>query len=97
MAIDNGMLKKIDDQGDKIDNGLSLMAALLASPGASLLAAHISPEVQSALSDGWIAVFVATLTWSLGCAIAVIILRKRSEERRVGKECGSTCRSRWWP
>src|SRR3546814_12228690 len=23
--------------------------------------------------------------------------RLRSEERRVGKECGSTCRSRWWP
>src|SRR3546814_2419676 len=22
---------------------------------------------------------------------------QRSEERRVGKECGSTCRSRWWP
>src|SRR3546814_13427582 len=22
---------------------------------------------------------------------------KRSEERRVGKECGSTCRSRGWP
>src|SRR3546814_13287003 len=21
----------------------------------------------------------------------------RSEERRVGQECGSTCRSRWWP
>src|SRR3546814_17623481 len=21
----------------------------------------------------------------------------RSEERRVGKECGSTCRYRWWP
>src|SRR3546814_20319941 len=21
----------------------------------------------------------------------------RSEERRVGKECDSTCRSRWWP
>src|SRR3546814_8016703 len=20
-----------------------------------------------------------------------------SEERRVGKECGGTCRSRWWP
>src|SRR3546814_12826419 len=20
-----------------------------------------------------------------------------TEERRVGKECGSTCRSRWWP
>src|SRR3546814_12045679 len=23
--------------------------------------------------------------------------RIRSEERRVGKECVSTCRSRWWP
>src|SRR3546814_20442724 len=23
--------------------------------------------------------------------------RERSEERRVGKECVSTCRSRWWP
>src|SRR3546814_15086659 len=24
-------------------------------------------------------------------------LTKRSEERRVGNECVSTCRSRWWP
>src|SRR3546814_3577246 len=24
-------------------------------------------------------------------------LQHRSEERRVGKECVSTCRSRWWP
>ena len=23
--------------------------------------------------------------------------RRRSEERRVGKECSLTCRSRWWP
>src|SRR3546814_14693781 len=23
--------------------------------------------------------------------------QRRSEERRVGKECVSTCRSRWWP
>src|SRR3546814_18889625 len=23
--------------------------------------------------------------------------KKRSEERRVGKECASTCKSRWWP
>src|SRR3546814_19108549 len=25
------------------------------------------------------------------------VLKFRSEERRVGKECGSTCRSRWSP
>src|SRR3546814_2230491 len=24
-------------------------------------------------------------------------LNERSEERRVGKECVRTCRSRWWP
>src|SRR3546814_16649162 len=24
-------------------------------------------------------------------------MHRRSEERRVGKECGSTCRSRWSP
>ena len=23
--------------------------------------------------------------------------KRRSEERRVGKECASMCRSRWWP
>src|SRR3546814_15243182 len=26
-----------------------------------------------------------------------VIADQRSEERRVGKECVSTCRSRWWP
>src|SRR3546814_6581708 len=26
-----------------------------------------------------------------------VVLRRRSEERRVGKECVSTCRSRWSP
>src|SRR3546814_17707423 len=28
---------------------------------------------------------------------AVFGAAERSEERRVGKECGSTSRSRWWP
>src|SRR3546814_19303781 len=30
-------------------------------------------------------------TFAIGCA------EERSEERRVGKECVSTCRSRWTP
>src|SRR3546814_3764323 len=25
------------------------------------------------------------------------LVARRSEERRVGQECVSTCRSRWWP
>src|SRR3546814_11244859 len=32
-------------------------------------------------------------------AVAVMLtgMGQRSEERRVGKECVSTCKSRWWP
>src|SRR3546814_12444264 len=35
-------------------------------------------------------------------ALAIVAIfgtgaQNRSEERRVGKECVSTCRSRWWP
>src|SRR3546814_2685849 len=35
--------------------------------------------------------------WAVGAAAHAGQLRKRSEERRVGKECVSTCRSRWSP
>src|SRR3546814_14481642 len=31
------------------------------------------------------------------CTVLGIIIRSRSEERRVGKECGSSFRSRWSP
>src|SRR3546814_8932622 len=34
---------------------------------------------------------------ALFCAIAEFRSKTRSEERRVGKECVSTCRSRWSP
>src|SRR3546814_16208321 len=31
------------------------------------------------------------------CCLLLCFNLQRSEERRVGKECVSTCRSRWWP
>src|SRR3546814_8008926 len=37
---------------------------------------------------------------SIGCCFRGLCRRHpddRSEERRVGKECVSTCRTRWWP
>src|SRR3546814_11353670 len=39
------------------------------------------------------------LVWIIGLSIAASVLPTdgRSEERRVGKECVSTCRSRWSP
>src|SRR3546814_17233559 len=35
--------------------------------------------------------------WSRLPIRRVVVLSERSEERRVGKECVSTCRSRWSP
>src|SRR3546814_9758467 len=45
---------------------------------------------------------IVTGGWSSAVAIAPSMpawskRRKRSEERSVGKECVSTCRSWWWP
>src|SRR3546814_4768133 len=37
------------------------------------------------------------MTPALFCRMAQDMLPLRSEERRVGKECVSTCRSRWSP
>ena len=35
--------------------------------------------------------------WVLGGLLTLAGAKKRSEERRVGKECSSPCRSRWSP
>src|SRR3546814_13407060 len=35
------------------------------------------------------------MVWLLG--VVIFLLMMRSEERRVGKECVNTCRSRWAP
>src|SRR3546814_7257707 len=40
---------------------------------------------------------VAILMSGIGTLIFFFFVRGRSEERRVGKECVSTCRSRWSP
>src|SRR3546814_16374373 len=49
-----------------------------------------SAEIQAALTRPWHA-------HVLGQLITKYESEWRSEERRVGKECVSTCRSRWWP
>src|SRR3546814_12008745 len=37
------------------------------------------------------------LLYEVEDGLAIVTLNRRSEERRVGKECVSTCRSRWSP
>lgn len=63
-------LEQFKKEGEWWDKGLAGLALL----GAPLLAAFASPEVQQAAADGWWAVFVATLTWSLGCALSTFFL-----------------------
>src|SRR3546814_11912186 len=42
--------------------------------------------------------YVGAVLWGVIFAIMFIGMKeRRSEERRVGKECVSTCRSRWTP
>src|SRR3546814_7712604 len=40
---------------------------------------------------------ISAMAMGLGQLFAPLLLTGRSEERRVGKECVSTCRSRWSP
>src|SRR3546814_13520283 len=44
----------------------------------------------------WMVTFFGILVIPLG-VISIYFIIIRSEERRVGKECVSTCRSRWSP
>src|SRR3546814_9825047 len=46
---------------------------------------------------GWTPVVVNGQDFPYSRANAVALMLERSEERRVGKECVSTCRSRWSP
>src|SRR3546814_13718899 len=55
-----------------------------------------------ALAPGGTAAFLAldmAVAWAVFMVLVVFDPRRigRSEERRVGKECVSTCRSRWSP
>src|SRR3546814_11963968 len=56
------------------------------------------PGIQSTLGPveiGVADVGIESPTFLLG--LSNVVHRTRSEERRVGKECVSTCRSRWLP
>src|SRR3546814_5840697 len=48
------------------------------------------------LGPGWLGAGSAQHLWMAGAlGLMTLAVMTRSEERRVGKECVSTCRSRW--
>src|SRR3546814_13537116 len=49
------------------------------------------------IHDGWLSIIAATRVHGEHIGNNLIGRIRRSEERRVGTECVSTCRSRWWP
>src|SRR3546814_15474912 len=76
-----------DWSSDVCSSDLSRKSAASPSPGAT--ATTVRPRDRfgaGAAGDSTI--------WS---AKRVTVIRNRSEERRVGKECVRTCRSRWSP
>src|SRR3546814_20305276 len=44
----------------------------------------------------WERCYLGLPTITVKCADNQVRTTERSEERRAGKECVSTCRSRWW-
>src|SRR3546814_14949330 len=58
---------------------------------AEMIAAR-APEVEAALAK-----MMRSLSGPTRLADGTVATPKRAEERRVGKECVSTCRSRWSP
>src|SRR3546814_14539985 len=76
---------------------LQWLGLLVSIAGVVITAAKGDPATLLSLSvnQGDILILIATILY----AGYSVLLRKRprSEERRVGKECVSTCRSRWSP
>src|SRR3546814_17864393 len=72
----------------------TLLANVLALP-ADLISQAGFVLIPFAAFVGYLATRAELSRLAVWSVIALNVVR--SEERRVGKECVSTCRSRWWP
>jgi hypothetical protein len=71
-ADQSSTLEKVEQQGGTWDKVIEWVFPIGAAMGSSWL----SPEVAEAGGGGWVGVFFATLTWSLGCAGATFAVVK---------------------
>src|SRR3546814_16560733 len=67
----------------------------------ALLTPAVGPALSGVLGGAWLGLVSATpataQALSAQAASTQALFQTRSAERRVGKECVSTCRSRWSP
>src|SRR3546814_12431360 len=103
MGLLTGLLAFIPNIGAIVSGVLLVLVGFSAGTDTGLYAIAIYFVVQTV--DGYLIVpMVAKQTVDLAPALVLgaqillgTLLGIRSEERRVGKECVSTCRSRWSP
>src|SRR3546814_12862572 len=72
--------------------GVTFSEFALANPSAW---GYIRPMLEE--NDGWATFITTPRGRNHAKALFDMAKKDRSEERRVGKECVSTCRSRWSP
>src|SRR3546814_14727235 len=96
----------MSDTSERLPNGkpgrwasyaAALFAFLLISIVLLLFRANDAREQAGQAERHTYDVLVATGSFETAVARAEASLGMRSDERRVGKECVSTCRSRWSP
>src|SRR3546814_15580285 len=76
---------RLDTHGGRYVEGLDPQASY------AVLERHVPNAIRQYRTE-------AELRWLVGTGVsAAALFHMRSEERRVGKECVSTCRSRWSP
>ncbi|GAB2761838.1 hypothetical protein GCM10027020_12670 [Nocardioides salsibiostraticola] len=72
--------RTIAQEGKHVNKALD--AADIALVAIAAVSALINPNVQEAAGSGWMAFMFATFTWTVGCAAAVVVMRKG------GRGCG---------
>src|SRR3546814_6092469 len=105
---DHGMIPSNDNNGGEERRTLWIVLLLNAAIAAGFFVSGFFADSSALIANGVdnlsdTAVYALSLvaltrgqTWKTRAAVASGVML-RSEERRVGKECVSTCRSRWSP
>src|SRR3546814_18203827 len=95
--FDGGIVMKLDEEDlrrklrELVDKGAEAIVVVLAN-------SVVNPQHELRIREVFLQEYPGHMLGSIPMLLSHQVAgRKRSEERRVGKECVSTCRSRWSP